>query len=69
MRKRPGIEIKPDSLEDYFIKNAQDRKHELQESSITASDVDNLEIKIEKVGSTVKLVTKVDDTLYKFTAD
>ena len=64
---RSGSEAKPDSTISQVIEFAQDKQHTLSEVTLDASMIAEREIKLQKVSGVVKIVTKLDGTLYTVT--
>jgi len=62
-----GDESKPDSAIGQIQEFAQDKQFTLSETVLDASMISEREIKIQKVSGTVKLVTKIDGTIYTVT--
>ena len=64
---RTGADSKPDSPIGQVVEFAQDKAFTLSETTLDASMISEREIKIQKVSGVVKLVTKIDGTLYSVT--
>jgi len=62
-----GEDAKQNSPFNQIIEDAQDRQLDLFEEVIDATMIDERELKLQKVGATVKLVTKIDGTIYTTT--
>lgn len=60
-------ENKPDTPLGQVQQFAQDVQHTLVSESIDATMIGEREIKIEKVGATIKLCTKIDGQVVKVT--
>ena len=62
-------EKKEDSSIRKLQKYGQDKQFELVEETITAETIDEREIKIQNVSGVVKLVTKIEGTILRWTSD
>ena len=67
MKKLSGLEIVPDSFEDYVYKHAQDKQHELQTGEIDTTMISEGEIKLEEVSGVRKIATMINGVVYKVT--
>ena len=64
---RKGNDAKPDSSIGQIVELAQDKQFTLSRETIDASMIAEREIKLQLVSGTLKLISKIDGTLYSLT--
>ena len=60
-----GEDARPDSAVRQVVDYTQDRQHDFSEEAFTTASISERELKFAKIGATLYLYTRFNDTIYR----